>query len=134
MREWIKSLNKIEKDKVYVWDSVIGEKINTLDEYYRLNEWLIRCCDMGYAEMDDIADYIGKREFNKKFTCLRIIRNNDNISCRTVRVLLPIDWIQDKLGKRCFSVWVRRYTLQETCEFYGDGKRDGVLFEIGKSG
>lgn len=129
MRDWIRKMSSVERDEIYVWDDIIGEKVSSEDELVALQEWLKRCYGLAYGIFENVTYYAGRMEFKKYFVCLRVEKNNDNIGFRTVRVLFPIDWIKEHI-KIDYAKWHRSYTLEEATKLYEKGEKENILLEI----
>lgn len=129
MREWIRKMSPMQRDEIYVWDEMIGEKVSSPDELAALREWLKHCYGLAYGIFEDVTHYAGRMEFKKYYTCLRIEKKDDNIGTRTVRVLFPVDWIKENI-KIDYAKWHRNYSLEESTKLYEKGKIENILLEI----
>lgn len=130
MREWIRKMSRLERDEIYVWDEMIGEKVSSPDELSALQEWLRRCYGLAYGIFENITYYAGRTEFKKYFICLRVEKKGAKIiGNRTVKVLFPVDWIKEHI-KKDYAKWYRSYTLDETTCLYEKGIKENILLEI----
>lgn len=121
-------MNAFERDKIRLWDEIIHQKTASPQQFYALEEWLIRCCDLGYAELDDVTEYVNKYAFNKKFLFLCMKKD----SMRTVNCLVPADWISDQSMKSILQ-WKKDYRTDHSEGLYHKAVAEQVLFEIGSA-
>lgn len=125
IRKWIYQMNVLERDKIRLWDDIIHQKLASPEQFYELEEWLVRCCDLGYAEIDDVTEYVNKYAFNKKFLYLRMKKDSLHIA----NCLVPVDWILDQTMKS-LVIWKKNYKIENSEVLYRKAVEERVLFEI----